>query len=291
MVACCTIWGLSGLFFRVLEDVPVLEVLAHRTFWSAVVFLIVLRIQRRMQALRVALRPKSALIIACAALFITGNWFTYVWAIHNHHALEASLGYYIFPLFSVVLGVVFLGEKLGWPQRLAVLLAALAVLYLGIGLGRAPFVPLTLGVTFGMYGLIKKGIKADPLVSVTAEVLLLAPLSLGYMLALELGWAGTGGGHFGRDPTETLFLVLSAGLTAVPLMLFSYAAQRLKLSTVGLMQYMNPTLQLMVALFIFAEPLTPWHKVTLPVIWIALALYSYGSFGQARLARAAAAPK
>ncbi|WP_406736831.1 EamA family transporter RarD [Thioclava sp. GXIMD4215] len=290
IISCCTIWGLSGLFFAVLRHVPVIEVLAHRTLWSAVLFMVILALKGKLPALRVALRPKSLGIITLASLCVTANWFTYVWAIHNGHPVEASFGYYISPLLSVMLGVVVLREKLGSLQVVAIGLVAVAVIYMGIAQGHAPVIPLILAVTFGMYGLIKKQLKTEPLVTVTVEVLVLAPISAVYLIGLELGWFGPAhAGHFGRDTTETLFLVLSACLTAVPLMLFSYAAQRLRLATLGLIQYLNPTLQLTVAVLLLADPLQPVQMMVLPVIWLALALYSLSGFrGAARKAQPSA---
>ncbi|WP_339113089.1 EamA family transporter RarD [Thioclava sp. GXIMD2076] len=290
MVVCCTMWGLSGLFFAVLREVPVIEVLAHRTLWSAILFLIILALTGRLAALREALRPRSLMIIALAAIFISGNWFTYVWAIQHNHAVEASFGYYIFPLLSVLLGVLVLRERLGRLQLAAIALVTLAVLYMGIAEGHAPVIPLVIAVTFGLYGLIKKQLRTEPLVTVTVEVLVLAPISAVYLLGLELGWFGPAhSGHFGRDATETAFLLLSAGMTAVPLMLFSYAAQRLRLATVGLMQYLNPSLQLFVAVLVLQDPLSQVQMVVLPLIWVALALYSVAGF-RAGARKAAPAP-
>ncbi|OCX66488.1 RarD protein [Thioclava sp. SK-1] len=278
----CTIWGLSGLFFAQLDGVPVLEVLAHRTLWSAAFFCVILALQGKLRVLTTLLLSRQMLTIAAATTCITLNWFTYIWSIHNHHALEASFGYYIFPLVSVMLGMVFLGEKMRRRQAIAVCLAALAVVYLGYSLGRPPWIPLILACSFGLYGLIKKRLNAEAIVTVTAEVILLVPFSLAYILGLEFGWFGlpAGSGLFGTGAKVSILLLASAGMTAVPLMLFSFAAQRLRLGTVGLVQYLNPSLQLCVALFVFAEPMTPGHMVALPIIWAALALYSWPARAQ-----------
>lgn len=279
IVAACTVWGLSGMYYKMLAAVPPLEVLAHRTLWSLVFFGAVLIAQHRVGALAAALRGRNLGILAISALVISINWFGFIWSVQNGHAVEASLGYYIFPLVAVVLGLAVFGERLDRLQGAAVALAALAVGGLTWGLGAAPWMALLLAGTFGAYGLIKKRLDLGPVVSVTAEVALLAPFALGLLLALHYGAFGLapGSGHFGADWRESALLAFSGVLTGGPLMLFSYAARRVRMATLGLVQYLNPTLQFAVAVLVFGEPLTQWHAMAFPLIWGALALYSLAS--------------
>ena len=280
IVAACVIWGLSGLYYKVLSEVPPIEVLAHRTLWSAVFLAAVLGARGRLGELGQALGGGRAVLgrLMVSALVISTNWFAFIWSVQQGHALEASFGYYIFPLVAVLLGRLMLGEGMGRLQWAAVGIAAFAVLLLGAGLGVAPWVPLILAVTFGSYGLIKKQLAVAPVTSVLAEVVILAPVAVGVLWATHLGGLGDGqGGQFGRDLGHSLMLAFSGVLTGGPLLLFSYAAQRVRLATIGLVQYLNPTLQLGVAVLAFGEPLTPWHLMALPLIWVALALYSAAS--------------
>lgn len=279
MVTACVIWGLSGLYYKMLDGMPPIEVLAHRTLWSFLFFAVILGLKGRLGELWIALaerRGRGALVIATAALMISANWFTFIWSVHFGHAVQASLGYYIFPLVAVVLGLIVYREALSTRQWMAVALAATAVIVLTIGLGVAPWVSLILAATFGTYGLIKKGLRAGPMVSVCAEVLLLSPVALIVLWGYHAGWWGNapGAGHFGGDWKTTLLLIFSGPLTGTPLLLFAYAAQRVRMATVGLVQYLNPTLQFAVATLAFGETVTIWHAIALGLIWTALALYS-----------------
>ncbi|MDR9394567.1 EamA family transporter RarD [Roseovarius sp. SYSU LYC5161] len=285
MVAACTIWGLSSIYYKALAHVPPIEVLAHRTIWSLVFFALILTAQGRLGVLRAAISdPKSRWRIALAALFISFNWFLFIWSIQSGKAVEASLGYYIFPLVAVLLGTVVFGERLSAAQCVAVGLAVVAVALLTAGLGVAPWVSLLLAASFGLYGVVKKGLDIGPVVSVTGEVLLLGPMALTVLGAIHLG----GSGAFGRDMAESGMLAFSGLLTATPLILFSYAARRVAFATVGLVQYLNPTLQFLVATLLFMEPFTPWHGIAFAMIWTALAVFSVATLRQDRAARRAA---
>ncbi len=283
LVAACSVWGLSGLYYKLLAHVPPIEVLAHRTIWSMVFFGTVLAAQGKLSRLGGALRGRALIFVAIAALVISLNWFGFIWSVQNGHALEASLGYYIFPLITVALGVLVFGEPMKRGQAVAVAIATVAVIYLTWGLGRAPWMSLFLAGTFAIYGLVKKRLAVGPTVSVTAEVVLLTPLALLYLAALQAGTLAepAGAAHFGSDWRTTVLLMVSGVLTGGPLMLFSLAAQKVRLATVGLVQYLNPTLQLSVAVFAFGEPVTRWHMVALPMIWGALAIYSAASLRRA----------
>lgn len=284
LIAACCIWGLSGLFYKALSDVPSHEVLAHRTVWSLVFFGLVLGLQGRLHMLWGAVaNPASRYVIAAAAIFISVNWFLFIWSIHAGRATEASMGYYIFPLVAVLIGRVVLGEHLSRTQWVAISLAAAGVLSLTIGLHILPWISLVLASTFGLYGLIKKRLDLGPVVSVSAEVLLLCPLGLGWLIYLHTGQ----GGAFGQDVTQSLLLMAAGPITAMPLILFSYGARRLTMSTVGIVQYINPTLQFLVAVLIFGEPFGAVHMIAFALIWTALAVYSSSAYTQDRARRRA----
>ncbi|WP_136441336.1 EamA family transporter RarD [Pacificoceanicola onchidii] len=285
MIAACTVWGLSPIYYKLLAHVPPLELLAHRTLWSLVVFAGLLMVQGRISALGQALKDKRALpVLAFSALMITANWFLFIFSIQAGQVTQTSLGYYMFPLVSVLLGVIVMKERLAALQWIAVALATLGVVQLTWGLGAAPWISLILAGTFGLYGLVKRNLKIGPVVSVTGEVALLALPAAGYLLWVH----GNGAGHFGTDALTAGMLIFSGVLTALPLVLFSSAAQKLSMSTVGLLQYVNPTLQFFCAVVLFGEALTIWHTIAFALIWTALALYSGSGFAQERARRKSA---
>lgn len=258
--------------------------LAHRTIWSAVFFALVLLVRRRLPDLVRAVRaPRRAFILFVAGCLISVNWLGFIAAIQVEKAIEASLGYFIFPLVAVVFGAVFFGERLGRGQMAAVVLAAAAVAVLTLGLGVAQWIALTLAVSFGLYGVIKKRLTLDPIVSVTAEVLLLTPFAIAALWVLYPG----GEGWIGQSWSDTLLLMASGPMMATPLILFTVATRRVALATVGLVQYLNPSLQFLIATAIFVEPFTLWHMIAFPMIWAALAIYSFASLRQDRAARSA----
>lgn len=284
MVAACTVWGLSSIYYKLLAHVPPIEVLAHRTLWSCVFFACVLLIQGRISLLRQALGARcSLLVIIVAAIAISMNWFLFITSIQIGKAMEASLGYYIFPLVSVALGAIAYRERLARAQLLAVGLAAVAVITLTLGLGVAPWISMGLALSFGLYGLAKKGLSVGPVVSVTAEVILLSPIALAILWSTHAG----GQGAFGRSWSDSAMLAFSGPLTGTPLILFSYAARRVTMATVGLVQYLNPTLQFLVATFIFQELFSFWHAIAFAMIWTALAIYTSAAWRQDRAARRA----
>lgn len=288
MACACTIWGLSPLYYKLLVQVPPLEVLGHRTLWSALFFGLVLMGQGRLGLVPQLLRGRRLLVVAFAAVMISANWFLFIWSVQIGHTVEASLGYYIFPLVAVLIGMAVFGERLSRGQGIAVALAGIAVAVLTLGLGVAPWIALALATTFGIYGLIKKQLAAGPVVSVTAEVLVLAPLAAGWLLGIHSGaWQefGRAGAVFGQDVQTSVLLAFSGVLTAGPLILFSYASKRVTMATLGLVQYLNPTLQFFCATLVFAEAFTRWHAAAFALIWAALALYSYESLRQDRAAR------
>lgn len=281
MVAVCAIWGVSPLYYGQLSHVPPLEVLAHRAVWSLVLFLGVLALRGRLAALGTTLASRAQLLpVAAASLAISANWYLFILATAIDRVTESSLGYYIFPLVSVAAGWLVLGERPSPGQWAAVALAAAAVALLGWGLGAMPLLALGLAVSMTLYGLMKRFVAAGPMVSVTAEVALVAPLALAYLV-----WRGAPG-----HDAATWALLLGAGpLTAIPLMMFAYAGKRISLGGQGFLMYLNPTLQALVAVAVLAEPVGFWHLVAFPLIWAALALYSAEAFRADRRARRSAA--
>lgn len=290
MAAAATIWGLSGIYYKALDHVPPLEVLSHRMIWSAAFFGVVVGLRGRAGQLLDLVADRNILgKLVLAAVTIGANWFLFIFAIHNGRALEASLGYYCFPLVAVTLGYLVLGERFSRAQAVAIALAAIAVLTLTIGLGKPPWIALVLAGTFGCYGLLKKRMTIAPMVSVLAETALFSPVAVAFLFWIHSGAGGgtEGSAWFGRDLATTIMLVGAGPLTATPLILMSFAAQRVSYATIGLIQYLNPTLQFSVAVVLFGEPFTRWHGIAFPMIWTALAIYTAASLHAQREARRA----
>lgn len=279
-LAAYLMWGGLPLYLKALEHVPVLEVLAHRVIWSLPVALAVLLVLRRTDALRAALADPGMLAMAAVtAALISVNWGIYVWAIQSDQALQAALGYYINPLFSIALGALVLRERLSVAQWAAVGLAAAAVVVLTIETGRLPLVALALTLSWGFYALCKRALPIGPNQGFTLEVLLLCPVALGY-----LAWLGARGElYMAQAGGLDIALLLGCGLvTAVPLMVYANGAKLLRLSTIAIMQYIAPTFIFLIAVFIFAEPFGRAQMIAFPMIWAALALYSFEVLRQRR---------
>ncbi len=278
MVGACVIWGLSPLFYGLLAHIPPGDILAHRTLWSVVFFWAVLAFQRRTREVPQTLSDVNTFgRIVLAAVMISINWLLFIYSIQIERVTESSLGYYIFPLVSVLFGWLVYGERLKPLQWVAVALAASAVGVLTIGQDGVPWISLILATTFGTYGVIKKGMSAGPVVSVTCEVLVLLPLALAWLAFVAETSSLT--------RSDIAILVLTGPMTATPLFLFSYAAKRIWLSTVGILQYLNPTLQFLLAATILGEPFGWAHWVAFPMIWTALAIYSAVVYAADRSAR------
>lgn len=290
MLFACTVWGFSAIYYKSIAHVPPLEVLCHRSLWSLVFLLAVLTLQGRLSEVGPILKDRRKMLwIAAASLLISVNWFLFIYAVQIGRTVDSSLGYFIFPLLAVLLGFVVLGERLAPLKWGAVAITAIAVSGLTYALGAAPWISLILAATFAVYGLIKKQLDVGPVLSVTVEVILLVPLvALWLFGAHVLGWQGIGtqaAGAFGKNWHDSLMLTLAGILTGGPLILMSYASKRISMATLGLVTYVNPTLQFLVAVTLFGEVITPAHMIAFPVIWIALALYSAVSFAEERSAR------
>jgi chloramphenicol-sensitive protein RarD len=285
-LAAYLIWGCFPLFFKLVAPVPAREVLAHRILWSAAFLLVLVFLTGSGKKLTVALKtPRTVAILFSTTLLLATNWYVFINAVFKGHVLESSLGYFINPLVSVLLGFVFLRERLSGRQRVSIALAAAGVLVQTIMVGKVPIVALTLAFTFGLYGLIRKaaGIQAVP--GLTVEMVLLSPIALGY-----LGWLMAGGNAVFRTgmPGMDTLLILAGVVTATPLILYGGALSRLRLSTMGIMQYIVPTGHFMWAVFAFGESFTMSHLVSFAFIWAALALYTSESFSEMRPATQAA---
>lgn len=270
-IAAYGVWGLLPVYWKALQHAPALQVVSHRIVWSCVMLCGVILLSRQWREFRLAVwQPRVLGIYLVAALLIGVNWLVYIWAVNAGFIVETSLGYFINPLVSVALGVIFLRERLRSWQWLPVGLAAVGVLYLTFVYGALPWIALTLAFSFGCYGLIKKIAPLGPLYGLTLETAMLLPLALGYLLTVE--WAGQG--TFLHTGALSDGLMVGAGVvTSVPLLLFGSAAQRIPLSLVGLLQYIAPTLQFLIGVFVYAEPFDLARLVGFSIVWVALLIF------------------
>ena len=269
MLLACLTWGFAPLYYSFLSHLGPEEILSHRTLWSVVTFVSVISVTgRRRETLRVLKLPKTMALILLAGVMIGINWYVFIFSVGAGRVTESSLGYYIFPLVMVLLGLVVFRETLSKLQWMSVALALIAVIVLTYGLGRAPWLAMIISFTFGIYGLLKRIIKVDSVISVTLEVVFLLPFAVAYLC-----WFGS------MPDAPTLALLMFSGLiTAGPLMLMTYATQTVRMATVGLVQYLNPVLQFFCAIVLLGEVLTSWHMIAIGLIWIALAFYTVAVF-------------
>src|ERR1044071_7926384 len=266
------IWGLLPLYLKLLHAVPVVQITAHRLVWGCLFAFLCLYLRRELSQVWAALRdPKTRWRLCASATLISINWLTYVYGIAANRVVETSLGYFINPLVNVLLGVLLLSERLNAAQWTAVAIAATGVGWLTWTAGHPPWISLTLAFSFGLYGLVRKVIRVDALAGFATETLLLAPLGIVYLIWCEL--SGTG---VITNGSGGLYALLMAGgpLTAIPLVLFAFGARRIPYSTVGLLQYIGPTIQLMLAVFAFGEPFRGPRVAGFVLIWAALAIYA-----------------
>jgi chloramphenicol-sensitive protein RarD len=279
-IASYLLWGFLPLYMKALAHVPPAEVVAHRVLWSLPIAGAILIWLGRTADLKTALRtPRMLGMAAVTAVIISINWGLYVWAIGSGHALDAALGYYINPLFSVFLGAVLLRERLSRLQVVALALAACAVIILTVESGRVPVIALSLTFSWGAYAYFKKQLPIGPNQGFMLEVLLLAPFALLYLAWVNLN----GAGHFLMGSAKDTALLVGCGVvTAVPLMLYANGAKLLRLSTIGILQYIAPTMIFLTAVVIFDEPFGRAQMIAFPMIWVALVLYTLGMIRQGR---------
>ena len=262
-------WGVMPLFFWLLAGVDSGEVVAMRVLWSVVFLAAVIVAMRRGAAIAEALRNRRAMLcLAVSAALISVNWLVYIWAIQHHHVLESSLGYFLNPLVNVLIGVVVLRERLGVAQLIAVALAAIGVAVLAFGAGDGIWISLTLAFTFGFYGLVRKVAPVGALDGLALETLILTPFAFAYLFWLS----GDAGVSFGTSAWTTTLLILAGVVTAVPLLLFAGAARRLPYSTLGLLQYLAPTIGFLLAISFFGETMTTAHMICFAFIWTGLTI-------------------
>ena len=282
------IWGMSPIYFKTLQSVPAFEILMHRMIWSFVFLMPVILLQGKWREFTGALSRRQSLAPLSATTLLVGfNWFLFIWAINADQVLQTSLGYYINPLVNVLLGMVFLKERLSRPQWAAVVLAGVGVGNLVVFYGRVPWVSLGLAFSFGFYGLIRKTAPVGSVVGLAVETMLLTVPALGVLFYLD----HLGRGAFLRIGVRTDLLLMAAALvTAVPLVLFTRGARRLRLATIGFLQYIAPTCTFFLAVFLWKEPLSSLQLATFVLIWIALAIYSADSVMTYRRQRAGRAP-
>jgi chloramphenicol-sensitive protein RarD len=269
------IWGISPVYWKAMQQVPALEIISHRTVWAFLFLMVLVLAQKRWAEFKAVLQnPQSMAILFVTAILVCINWLVYVWAVNAGYLLQASLGYYINPLVNVILGLVFLRERLTRHQMVAVLLACGAVVYRTVALGQFPWISITLGVGFGIYGLIRKVAPVTSLVGLTVETLWLSPFAAGYLAYLELSMKGA---FLNAGAFQDLLLAGTGVLTAVPLLFFNLGTRRIDLSTVGLMQFISPSCMFLLAVVAYSEPFKADQLWTFALIWAALAIYSIDS--------------
>jgi chloramphenicol-sensitive protein RarD len=278
-------WGLFPLYWTVLEPASPLEILAHRIVWSLVFVAALLLIARRngwWTAMRA--KPKTIAYLAVAAVVIGINWFVYIWAVNNGNVVQTSLGYYINPLVTVLLGVLIFRERLNRTQWIAMAVAGSAVILLTVDYGRPPLIAFWLALSFAVYALCKKKANTGAVESLTVETAVLMPVALGYIGFLH----ATGEATFGQQGIAKALLLMSAGIiTAIPLLLFAGAATRISMVTLGLLQYLAPTLQLLIGVALFHEPMPPTRLAGFAIVWLALAIFTWDGLARRRASRRA----
>lgn len=267
-------WGLLPVYWKLLQQSNSVEILCHRIIWSLVFLSGLLLLQRRQAELQALFNsPQNLGLLLVSATLLTCNWGMYIYGVNAARVVETSLGYFVNPLVSVLLGFIFLKERLHRGQQLAVGLAAIGVGYFVWQFGAVPWIALGLAGTFAFYGLVRKVVAIAPMVGLAVETLLVTPIAL---MAVSY-WGVTGEGTFGLSGFTTLLLIGAGVVTSLPLLWFNNAAKRLRLSTLGICQYLAPSLQLILGVFLYSEPFTPTHMVTFGCIWTALLLYSVTS--------------
>jgi chloramphenicol-sensitive protein RarD len=269
---CYLLWGLVPLYWKQLTAVNPVELIAHRHVWSLAFLLLLVGAQRGFGGVRDALRsPRSLAINFLSATLLTGNWLVYVWGVNTGHVIETSLGYFLVPLVNVAAGRFVLHEHLRRLQWIAITLATAGVALMIFQLGRPPWIALVLAATWGGYSLMRKQSALGSVAGLTVETLLIAPIAIGFLVWRQR----TGEGVLGHVDARTQILVLSAGvITAIPLLLFGYGARRIRLSTLGLLQYIAPSVQLVLGIWVYHEPFSRSRAMSFSFIWAALALYT-----------------
>jgi chloramphenicol-sensitive protein RarD len=287
-VAAYGMWGIVPLYFKNVSCPPQ-EIVAHRVLWSLLFLAIVLTALRRWpDALAAARSRRTVFMLFASAYLVAGNWFIYVWATDNGQITETSLGYFILPLVNVFAGIAFFGDRLRWPQAIALAIAAAGVVYMTVSLGDFPWVSLTLAVSFALYGIVRKVVPVDGVVGLSVETALLAPTATVFLLI----WEQAGILKFGHVDRELDGLIALSGLvTTLPLICFVQAVRKVSLVTISVIQYMSPTLSLVVAVLVYGESFEVKHQISFGLIWIGLAIYVADAVRVAAKQRAEPAPE
>jgi len=275
-IAAYALWGFFPIYWKFLYEVPALQVIGHRIGWSFILLIVFVFVTRQWNDFRVAaLTPKVIGTYAIASVLLTINWLVYVWGVNSGFIVETSLGYFINPLLSVLLGVIFLRERLRPTQWIPVAIAAVGVIYLTLVYGRLPWIALTLAFSFGFYGFVKKLAPLGSLYGLTLETGIVFPVALIYLLVVELN----GTGAFIHENAVTTLLLIGAGaVTTIPLLMFASAAKQIPLSVVGLLQYIAPTIQFLIGIFIYKEPFDRSHLIGFGIVWVALIIFWIENF-------------
>lgn len=275
-IAAYAMWGFFPIYWKLLHNVPALQVIGHRIGWSFILLTAYILLTRKWWDFRsVAFRPKTIGIYSVAAVLLSFNWLIYVWGVNAGFIVETSLGYFINPLLSVLLGVVFLRERLRPLQWIPVGLATAGVMYLAVVYGRLPWIALSLAFTFGFYGFVKKLSPLGSLYGLSLETGIVFPIALAYIVFV----AFTGSGAFLQNGITTDLLLIGAGaVTTIPLLMFASAAKQIPLTIVGLLQYIAPTLQFLIGVFIYREPFALSHLIGFSVVWVALIIFAAESY-------------
>lgn len=284
-VGAYTIWGFMPLFFKQLQGISPVEIVAHRVMWSVLLVLAILWARRSLHEFLTAIRdPRTRRFMIASTSLIAANWLIYIWAITNQHILAGSLGYYINPLINVALGVLFFSERMNRTQLIAIALAAAGVLVLASESLASIWISLSLAGSFGLYGMVRKMAPVGSLPGLACETVLLLPFAIGYALWAHL-YDPTPG--FGYSPYTDAFLIAGGAITTIPLLLFASAARKMPLSTLGFVQFIGPTIQFMLGVFVYDEPFTRAHAICFALIWSAVAVFCLDGVRRSRAARVA----
>lgn len=268
-------WGFLPIFFKTLDHVDPVMVVAFRIVFSLFFVAAILAVRRQMGEVRAALRnPRIVLTLAVSALLVGGNWLIFIWAIANERVLDTAFGYFINPLMSVVIGLVLLGERLSRAQWAALALALVAIAVQTLGLGSPPWIGLALALTFAIYGYVRKTVAVGSAAGLMVETIILTPLASIYLAFVLIAYPAPA---YISDPQTLMLLALTGPATAIPLMLFAFAARQLQLSTIGMFQYIAPSIGFITAIFLFGEPLETPQLISFALIWISLIIFSTSS--------------
>ncbi len=274
-ISAYSMWGFAPMYFKLLQTMPALEILLHRIVWSVVILFALIMVLRHHQKVVSALKSKKVLsTLLLSGLLLAGNWLLFIWAVNNDHLLDASLGYYINPLLNVLLGYLFLGERLRKRQQVAVVLATIGVAYLVISVGKLPWIALVLAGSFGVYGLLRKKVAVESIPGLYVESLMMLPFAIWFWWAM----ASPASNMLNNDLDLNLILIAAGVVTTAPLLCFTAAARRIQYSTLGFFQYIGPSIMFLLAVFLYGEPLDEDRLITFGFVWSALTLFSFDSW-------------